>query len=700
MFALFILCWFTPPQLSDSTPDTIRRIEQVDVRISPFDRSIVPAGQKPQYTILKSDLEKTPQFLGENDLMKAIQLLPGASTTQEGGSDLQIRGGTKDQNLILLDGMPIYSNSHLFGLLSAINASVIERVDVFHGAFPSAYGGKLSSVIDVKSLNPLSNMAPKTGGMLDLGVTSGKFNLTVPILEEKVSIVLAGRRSFHDLLTQFQTNPTQETLYFYDLHGIVDFRPNPLNQFKLSTYQTQDRSVFTTRRPELEKNSIEKQQRGASLLWKYYPNENYQSDLTLHYIKYDNTIYESKPTYLNSFESRLSQLGLLWKNQQHITKQIDIQYGIEYQSSQMDPLLFSGLILNSEFNERTVPRSYQREISLFSGTTLKWKKDLLDLGLRYNSIIGWESSRSQKVEPRISYVRTLSDNFFLKVAYARMSQAIHQLAEPGLGIPIEINVPLSNIFRPQYADILSLGFNKNIYHNTGFKMTASVEGYVKRTHDLLTFKDGYDTRSLILNFNESIFHAPNLEDAIWNKGSGKAQGLELQLKVGGQYWHSHINYTLSKAENKFTQIDDGNWFPASQDRRHIFHTGFTVDFPHQWSLSTNFSYASGAPVHLPDGYYSIPDHNNSVGNSNNNIIFTYNKRNAYRMKDYHRLDVNIKKSIDWNKNKIQFNVGAYNVYNRKNPNFYYMYIDETQKPKLKSVSMFPFIPSFSVRLDF
>lgn len=683
--------------LSFSKQDTVRSIKEVIIRSNSLDRTT-------RYTLNKKEINQLPPFFGEFDLMKAIQNLPGVSSTQEGSTDLQVRGGSKDQNRILLDGMPIYSNSHVFGLLSTINPLIVENVELFSGAFPSQYGGKLSSFINIQSSNSYTDSIEKTRGAFELGITSGKFNLLFPITKNNLSVQIAGRRSFQDLFTQFQTRKTTEKIYFYDLNGILEFRPDSFNHFKLSTYFTQDRILFETGIPNKESNGLGKHQSGGSILWKRNQLK-HQFDLRISLVRYGNTISESKEfnepskSYRNEFETNLTHLDVLWKNNLKINDLINLQFGTQFQRYIFNPIRFTGFQFNQTFDDSPISKNHQNDAAVFASSIVKWNRNHLDVGFRFSSLFNRDKAQEYFLEPRISFAHSIEKyNLNLNVAYSKMSQPIHEVSDPGLGIPLELQIPFSKNLKPQEAHILSLGLEKSFSLNSQTRVDLKAESFWKESKNLILFKDGYDSRSLIINFPDGVYLPQTTEDAFISGGYGQSKGLEFQLKAFNEKWSYILNYTLSNSDNKFSEIDQGLSFPAFQHRKHIFNNSVNYNLSNKWSFSANFSYLSGAPIHLPESYYSIGSGNNAM--SNMNTVYVYGKRNSFKMRDYHRLDVNVSRHVHLKNKSLHFNLGVYNVYNRKNSNFYYMFIDNEKNLKVKSISMFPLMPSFSVKLDF
>lgn len=652
-------------------------------------------------------IERLPTVLGEKDVMRSIQLLPGIAASSEGSTEMNVRGGSSDQNLVMLDKVPLYSSTHLFGMFSAFNPLIVENASIYTGGFPAAHGGKISSVTDITTKTASMDSLQ---GSIELGFVSTKAVLQVPLIEGKASLLLAGRRTFIDLIQSFASSGEIEHFNFYDLNAVLNYRYSDKSSLKLSAYQEGDGVRLIDYGNQDREDAFGKKQQAATLIWKNFSSPKLSNEISLQYNLYRSHILENRPvmpndhSYLHEFTSEIKDLsahyGLVYRPWQFM----DINAGLGYGSHHLKPAHFEGHDDQEPFSIYSLPNTQINELNAFAEMNLTYKGSHLSLGVRNNHFYSQPSSY-HSIEPRISFAQQLGNRFSLKAAYARMSQPMQRLVNPGLGLPFDIMYPADDFIKPQFADIFSVGFNK------GFKFkdsqyTFSVEGYVKEMGNILSMRDGYDTRSVILHSKaEGIYKVESIHDMLL-MGTGKAIGADLLLEKKDGKVNGWISYSWMKARNQFDELNGGREFRAPEDRTHILNAVVNWEIGNSWRLSATWMFSTGRPINVPESVFlnTGPTLGGGIG-ADNGYLFSYGARNDHRMKPFHKLDVGMTKKLELWYLDAELNLGLYNVYNRANPSIYYIgksfnEEDMANYPSLKSVSLFPVLPSVSLKVSF
>jgi len=620
-------------------------------------------------------LQRIPALLGEVDVVRSIQLLPGVSTVGEGATGFNVRGGSIDQNLVLLDEAPVYNSSHLFGFFSVFNPDAVKDVKLIKGGIPSNYGGRIASILDVRLKEGNAKKPELNGG---IGLIFSRLSYERPLFKGKGSFIVAGRRSYADVLAQpFLNNDLRGSkFYFYDLTAKANYRINDKNTVFLSGYFGRD--VFGA------DFGFNWGSTTASVRWNhvfsnklflnttaYYSNYDYSLDSDLkrkeptdffrtnsrivdYSLKPDFSLFLGKNTItfggqaiLHDFQpgtataassGSVRTFGLESKyalenalyigNDQQISARLQLQYGLRYS-------LFNYIGPGEAYAFTTdVPLGTRR----FPITTVQYRS-----GNNIQTYGNWE--------PRFSAKYELTDNSSLKLSYNRLAQYIHLVSNTTASTPLDIWTPSTNNIKPQIADQLAGGYFRN-FGRSGNEFEASVEVYYKWLQNQIDYIDG---ANLILN--------KFLEGDLLS-GRGRAYGAEFYLKRNTGVVNGWISYTLAKTERQVDGINNGNWFPTRFDKRHTFTSVLLVDPANakRWNFSATFTLASGTPATFPTNRfeyqgYVVPQ---NFGNTRNN----------YRIPPYHRLDLaatlqgrrrpSKRKEDNW-----VFSV--YNVYARKNP---------------------------------
>ncbi len=650
-------------------------------------------------------MAKTPTFLGEKDVLRTLQTMPGVSVGTEGSAELQVRGGSSDQNLIILDGIPLYNSTHLFGMYSAFNPLIVENVQLFTGAFPSSFGGKISSVIAVDSREASFT---RTSGSLELGITSLKGHLELPIFKEKASLLLAGRRSFFESLTLLNQASNKEYFNYYDLNGILTYVPDSKHLLKFSSYIDGDQFNYVKKGTDLEKDGLRKSQQAISLNWKGYWNASLNSDLYVLYTRYSNNLFEKRQrqqgegSYNNNFRSRISNVGFKSIIEYVPIEGVKLLSGLDNMVYFTDPSTIYGDSNGNPFFERNIAKNMVNEFSPHAQISFGIKGTTLDLGTRFSNVYNGSGSFSI-FEPRVSFFHKIHPGLSVKASYAKMSQPIQRLSNPGLGMPLEIIYPGSDISNPQQSDIFTIAAAKDFMISEKSSLSFSIEAYDKSTKNILSFKDGFDTRSAIYYAFGGVYRAASINDMVLSDGIGESRGIDLKLDVQLGNIFGWINYSFSKSEHRFSGLNEGDWFPSLQDRRNVFNSVFGCKINEKWDLSVSWTYSSGRPITLPNYSYSLynPYPDNSLVLSPH-YLFDYGQRNSSRMLPFHRMDFSMIKKTTVFSFPGELTFGVYNLYNRKNPSFYYMGSakEHSGLPEIRSLSVFPAMPSVSIKVNF
>ena len=620
--------------------------------------------------IAMATIEKMPALLGEVDVIRSIQLLPGVSTVGEGATGFNVRGGSIDQNLVLLDEAPVYNSSHLFGFFSVFNPDAVKDVKLYKGGIPARYGGRLSSILDVRMKEGNARKYEVSGGV---GLIFSRLSVEGPILKDKASFIIAGRRSYIDVLAkpiiEEQVGGDTE-LNFYDLTMKTNYKINDKNRIYLSGYLGRDNFGFGNAAGFSWGNQT------ATFRWNHLFSEKLFSNFTAFFSNYDYEInfgldsdntfdwnakiinyslksdfsyflnpnnlltfggqavmYEFQPGNAFAFNDGMDidfsldekyalETGIFIENEQKINSQISMQYGLRWSFFNY---LGEGTIYN--YGEPSAPGE-RKPIESTSEADQ------------------WESIQNyNNLEPRFSIKYQLNPSSSIKASYNRMAQYIHLVSNTSASTPLDVWTPSTNNIKPQIANQVALGFFKNFKDNT---YVTSVETYYKPYKNLLEYVNGAD---LLLN----AFLEGELLSA-----DGRAYGMEVQIEKKKGKFSGWMSYTLSRSELQAEGVNNGEWYPSRFDQTHSFSTTAFYELNKRWTFSANFVLNSGTPAtfatsRIEQQGYVIPH--------------TYNeKRNNVRIPLYHRLD--IAATLQGKERKRlsgEWVFSVYNVYNRRNP---------------------------------
>ncbi len=636
-----------------------------------------------------AEIAKIPVIFGEKDVLKTMQLLPGVKSAGEGSSGFYVRGGAADQNLILLDEAPVYNASHLLGFFSTFNSDAIKDVTLIKGNSPSQYGGRLSSVLDVKMNEGNDKGYHVKGG---LGLISSRISIEGPIQNEKSSFLVTGRRTYADLFLKATKDFKDNQLYFYDLNAKVNYRINDKNRVFLSGYFGRD--VLGVG----DAFGIDWGNQTGTLRWNSIVNERLFSNTSLIYSDYNYNIKVKAANKTFHVDSEIKDINLKQEFQFFPNTENSWKFGFNAIHHTLAPSRFTGDSINVK--PRETRNSLENAIYVNNSQNVSSKLNI-DYGVRfsaysilgggtYNTYIGDKLQESIKlsdgtfgktyfnVEPRLSLSYKLDENSSIKTAYGRNTQNIHLLSNSTASSPTDSWIGNSYNIKPEIADQVSLGYFHNFDDN---KYEFSAETYYKNMQNQVDYKNGAD-----INF------VPDVESELLY-GKGRAYGLELYFKKKTGRFTGWISYTLSKTEKQIVGINDGNWYNAKQDRTHDLSLVGIYQLTKKWSLASTWIYYTGSAVTFPSGKYTV----------NDNTVLLYTNRNGYRMPAYHRLDVSATYEKQ-HKGRYQssWNFGLYNAYGRQNA-YQIAFKDDpndASKTVAEQTALFRWVPSVTYNFKF
>ncbi len=637
--------------------------EKIDQNVSSVEMSVAQLDVK--------DVKKMPALLGEVDIIRTLTLLPGISTVGEASNGFNVRGGNSDQNLILLDEAPIYNSSHLFGFFSIFNADAVKDVKLYKGGIPSRYGGRLSSVVDVRQKDGNNREFSGTGG---LGLLSSRLLLEGPLVKEKSAFMIAGRRSYADIFLGLSPDETisQNTLFFYDFNAKLNYILGENDRLYLSGYYGRD--IF-------EINDLFGFNWGnatTSLRWNHLFSDKLFSNFTAIFSDYT---YELGTPDDDAFNFRLQSTiqDYHFKNQYtwYANSKSEFNFGFEGIYYRFKPGTISGTV------ELQLQEEYALEPSLYFSHEYKVSPLLtIQYGIRYSSFynLGKQTKNIYQnqdlpeinevveskefasgeiikaynglegLEPRIAVNYRLDDEKSIKLSYNRTRQYIHLISNTTAPTPVDLYRPAGMHIKPATVNQIAGGYFQNFSDN---KYELSLETYYKDFQNIVDYRNGAE-----LIFNETI------ETEIL-AGIGRSYGLEVYLRKQQGKLTGWLSYTLSKTElkvdgvNPNLAINAGEWYPANYDKRHDISLVLNYQLTKKWDIGMNFTYQTGRPITPPEGKFQIEDY----------VVPIYRDRNSYRIPDYHRLDLSANYTppkVEGKKFYSSWSIGIYNVYARRN----------------------------------
>ncbi|MEQ9402383.1 MAG: TonB-dependent receptor [Cyclobacteriaceae bacterium] len=668
----------------------------------------------PQMSIISLSsvqMQNVPMVLGEHDILKAIQLLPGIQGGNEGSSGIYVRGGGPDQNLILLDGVPVYNTAHLFGMFSVFNSDAINKVDVIKGGFPARFGGRLSSVIDI-SMKEGNNQ--KLSGTGTVGLISSKFLVEGPIKNEKTSFIVSGRRTYLDLLAiPFDIDLTKENnYYFYDFNAKINHRFSSRDRIFFSFYGGQDNydgrrentlNPWSNPTTEIAASGFDWGNLISIFRWTHVFDPRLFGAFSLTHSQFKfNTIDQRLTTSSNKTESLEYASGI---------EDISFKADFDYQARPGYNIKFGASGIKHQFNTGVInfsteagPRESERDKITANEYSAYVENDLeVNNRLRFNvgvhtSFFRVDDVTYSSVQPRISGRWLLGNRLSIKASYSEMAQFIHLLTNGGIGLPTDLWVPATKTIKPQLSRQGALGFSK-----VSGPYEISIEGYYKEMDNLIEYSNGASYLSTNTKWENKV-----------EVGEGTSRGVELLVRKNSGRLTGWVGYTLSKTDRQFDQLNFGRTFDYKYDRRHDLSATGSYQLKKNLTFSSTWVYGTGNALSIPVSRYINPVQYTNANDTNLqnflhnfyiNQVENFDQRNNYRMRSYHRLDL----SISWKKQKKRgirtWKAGVYNAYNRQNP--FYIYVEgsngnnaQYDPPTLNQTTLFPAIPFVNYSFKF
>lgn len=657
-----------------------------------------------------SDLRALPALMGETDVLAGLSLLPGVSNGGEGATGLYVRGGGPDQNLILYDGVPIYNSSHLFGFYSVFNSDGIKDIQLVKGGFPARYGGRLSSVINIRMKEGNLKEIHGTG---NVGLTSGRVMLEGPLIKDKLSFMASARRTLLEPYLGLISNNATSTggnlvgYNFYDLNGKLHWKMGKRDGIYLSGYTGGD--AFSSGY-QIDTNNVSdkfdfKLRWGNSagiLRWHHDWTKNLFSDFSLFTTKYQ---YRSVSSTQLDFLGQNFQRNEL--SNQSLVEDIGAKFNFDWLPSNRHFVRIGGTATQHQFNPEILQRQNlsvgedtsafdvsQEELRPFEANAyiedqvLASDKISFNIGL-HASFYKLDTFQYSSLQPRVSFRAGPSDSWGVYGSFSSMVQYLHLLSNSGVGLPIDLWVPATEIAQPEVAQQYSLGMDRT-FSTPGLQI--SVEGYYKSLKNLIDYETG-----------ANFLGDTDWQERVAKEGKGLSYGIEVFLRKAKGPFRGWVGYTWSKTFRQFESINLGERYPYKYDRRHDFSTAAIYDLNDRIQVSANFVFGTGTANTIPEAVFYAPTNPAfdfwTLNDGNEvSVVIEYKDRNSFRLPAYHRLDLNLKihKKRSWG--ETYWNFGLYNAYNRRNPYFLFLRADYSKDPnapeiKARKLSLLPILPS-------
>ena len=694
--------------------DSLAEVTVIGTRTRPIEQR----NEMSVVSVPVKQMETLPALGGEPDLMKVMQLMPGVQSGNEGSSGLYVRGGGPDQNLILLDDVPLYYVNHLGGFVSIFNTDAISATKLIKGGFPASYGGRLSSILDVRMKE--GNMKKFQGSGM-IGLVASKVAVEGPLKKGRSSYLVSYRRFLYDLITmpisKLASNGYGFGYHFYDLNAKINHKFSDKDRLFLSIYSGDDQilakmKLKTIDDKEESKMSNKWGNRLLALRWNHLYNRRLFSNLTLAYTRYRfNMEYsgsfggkQDKHEYYSRFISGIYDANGKIDFEYYAGRNYKLKFGANGIYHIFRPGITS--FRQSGSNMASVDTSYgsfdlhSLEYAAYVDNEITMGPRLrMDLGFRF-LLYQVEKKTYFSPEPRILFNYLITDNMALKASYAIMQQNVHLLSGTGAGLPVDLWMPATSIAEPERSCQTALGIARSLFQGS---VEFSVEGYYKRMKNLIAYKEGIN----------SLWGTTNWENKIETGGMGESYGIEFLVQKKTGRTTGWIGYTLSRTTRQFDNINFGEAYPYKYDRRHDISVVWMYKLKKNIDLSATWVFGTGNAFTMAEGKFSAINDNphDPPPFVFNTEAYIYSDRNAYRMRPYHRLDVgvNFHKNKKWGERT--WNISIYNVYNRQNPYFYFFdtkyeydkhgrIIQGSGKNVLKQQSLFPIIPSVSYKFKF
>jgi outer membrane cobalamin receptor len=681
-------------------------MQEVVVSDKALDEHVVEI-QMSRNTLNLDQIRKLPALFGEVDIIKNVQMLPGVIVAGEGTSSFYVRGGGADQNLILIDEAPIYDPSHLGGMVSVFNADVVKESELYKGGIPARFGGRLSSILEVRTKDGNNKNFMASGG---IGTLASRLAIEGPIRKDKSSFILSGRTS--NLGVYLKAADTDNGVNFHDLNLKVNWRSSNKNRFFISAYSGRDKLSFDKGTAGFGWGNST-----ATFRWNHLFNERLFSNTSLIASNFDYSLELDDPIQGFKWTSNLQEISLKNDLSYYINTSNELTFGYHLAGRRFSPATIKPSSESSIFQATTFDKMYALDHALYVSNRQKINNKLtLDYGVRLSifqnvgkgdvylyedpqdnatitrtDTLHYDALETIKayinLEPRLAVRYMIDESRSIKASYNRTVQNTHLVSAGTVPLPFNTWNPSGYYLKPQTADQVALGFFENFRNNM---YEFSVEAYYKDIKNITDFADNAEimlNRDLSTEFRQGKSWAYGTEFMI-NKKEGRLTGM--------------LSYTLSKAVRKIEGVNLGKTFAAGYDRRNAVNLAVAYDLNSRWSLGATFTYSTGRPITIPSGKYEYGAYQPDV----------VSDRNGYRLPDFHHLDLSATYNPKGNLNrkwKGQWVFSIYNAYNRKNPFTIYTRTkqdddgniigDGTQK-EARMIYLFPFLPSVTYNFKF
>lgn len=655
-----------------------------------------------QMMITLAQIQSTPKLLGESDVMKTLQLLPGVQQGSDGTAALLVRGGSPDQNLILLDGAPLYSPYHFLGIFSTFNTNAIRNVDLYKGAFPARFGGRLSSIVDIATKNGNMN---KIQGDCSIGLLASQVTIEGPVIKGKTSFVLSGRRTYPDLIIaplmkNEQPDIKKFALYFYDANLKLQHIFSDNDRLFFSIYKGKDKFRLEstgTGSSDYQNSNMAWGNFSSTLRWNHIYTQkmfgnitgmvsDYRFDMGIGYGILENNSLNTQTTH---FRSGIRDYAFKADFDYHVHANHTIRAGLGFTAHIFTPGITKQVLKQNNYQASLTSNN------IITGTETdvyaedEWTvtpKLLVNYGLHWSAFTT-EGKLYQYSQPRLASRYLLLPDWALHISYTRMAQFLHLLAGNSITLPTDLWVPPTRNVAPQTADQYTLGLTGNSLKG---KLQLSIEGYYKNMNHIIDYKEGESyIDAAEKNWSEKV-----------TSGKGKAYGVELMAEKKTGRLTGWIAYTLSRTERTFAAINYGKTFPYKYDRTHDLKVTAAWKLTQGIEMSGCWIFQSAAPFTLPVGQYEGVTSFDEYGNPQT-IVPKITARNNVRLEPYHRLDLSLSFIKHKKNGRVRtWNVSVFNVYNRKNPFSYSTQLNADRKMEIRRYTLMPLLPSISYNLKF
>lgn len=714
--------------------ESINTLDEVVISAKRQEDRLSESSQMSKIELPVNQIKKIPSLLGEKDVLKVLQLMPGVQKGSEGQSGIYVRGGGPDQNLIILDDAIVYNANHLFGFFSTFNGDALKSVELTKGGFPARYGGRLSSVIE---LNMKDGNKEKFKGEGGIGLISSRMTLEGPVFNKKGSFLISGRRTYLDIVSKPFINARQKNVsnkvdagyYFYDLNAKINYEIGAKDKIYLSTYLGKDKfNANVIEDPNEYQNGLDWGNKTATFRWNHLFGQKLFGNASLIYSEYGFGISSRSKTvdletnkpqvFQLQYDSGIKDYTLKYDLDYFLSSKHNLKFGMQSIFHEFTP---SATVLSDEnidLFQNKVEKINVTETGLYAEDNIILNTNFkINAGLRM-SIYGAKDKSYFRPEPRISMAYKINKTTAIKSSYALMNQYVHLLSNTGIGLPTDLWVPSTAKISPQQSIQYAAGIAKD-FEKQG--LALSIEGYYKNMNNIISYKEG---ASFLVIDNPETADKFNWESQV-TAGNGWSYGLEIMLQKKVGRFSGWTGYTWSKTEWKFQDLNFGNTFFPKYDRRHDLSIVGIYELNKKITLSATWVYGTGNALTIPLSEYTVYSEKiprrsqNSIESQpyfGSNRVNEYSSRNTFRAENYHRLDAAVQFHKQKAKHERTWELGVYNAYNRKNPFFYVagnslstasvLGGGGTQSQEtggqlvLKRYSLFPIVPSLTYNFKF